>query len=116
MLVFKTGLSAKQIFSESENSSLSFIWLIGVDNKEVLNLKKPFVVYQGHHGDAGAHVADVILPGAAYTEKNCTYVNTEGRPQLAKQAVFPPGEAKDCLLYTSPSPRDLRLSRMPSSA
>ena len=43
----------------------------------------------------GAHVADVILPGAAYTEKNCTYVNTEGRPQLLKQAVFPPGEAKE---------------------
>ena len=91
----KKGLSAKQIFSESENSNLSFIWLIGVDNKDVLNLKKQFVVYQGHHGDAGAHVADVILPGAAYTEKNCTYVNTEGRPQLAKQAVFPPGEAKE---------------------
>ena len=91
----KKGLSAKQIFSESENSSLSFIWFIGVDNKEVLNLKKPFVVYQGHHGDVGAHVADVVLPGAAYTEKNCTYVNTEGRPQLLKQAVFPPGEAKE---------------------
>ena len=62
---------------------------------EFENLKKPFVVYQGHHGDVGAHVADVILPGAAYTEKNCTYVNTEGRPQLLKQAVFPPGEAKE---------------------
>mgnify|MGYP005729698449 CR=1 FL=1 len=68
---------------------------MGVDNKEVLSLKKPFVVYQGHHGDAGAHVADVILPGAAYTEKSATYVNTEGRPQLAKQATFPPGDVKE---------------------
>ena len=43
-------------------------------------LGETFVIYQGHHGDAGAHRADVILPGAAYTEKNATYVNTEGRP------------------------------------
>ena len=53
------------------------------------------MVYQGHHGDRGATAADVILPGAAYTEKNATYVNTEGRPQRGKLAVFPPGEAKE---------------------
>jgi NADH-quinone oxidoreductase subunit G len=49
----------------------------------------------GSHGDAGAHRADVILPGAAYTEKSGTYVNTEGRPQLAMRAAFPPGEARE---------------------
>ena len=54
-----------------------------------------FVVYQGTHGDAGAHRADVILPGAAYTEKSGTYVNTEGRVQMAARAVFPPGEANE---------------------
>ncbi len=54
-----------------------------------------FVVYQGTHGDRGAQRADVILPGAAYTEKSATYVNTEGRPQLTNRAVFPPGEAKE---------------------
>jgi NADH-quinone oxidoreductase subunit G len=54
-----------------------------------------FVVYQGTHGDKGAHRADVILPGAAYTEKSATYVNTEGRPQMTNRAVFPPGEAKE---------------------
>ena len=91
----KKGLNANQIFSKGQEGELSFIWLMGVDNKKVLNLKKPFVVYQGHHGDAGAHVADVILPGAAYTEKSAIYVNTEGRPQLAKQATFPPGDAKE---------------------
>jgi NADH-quinone oxidoreductase subunit G len=53
------------------------------------------VIYQGHHGDAGAHRADVILPGAAYTEKNATYVNTEGRVQRAPLAAFPPGEARE---------------------
>jgi NADH-quinone oxidoreductase subunit G len=54
-----------------------------------------FVVYQGHHGDAGAHRADVVLPGAAYTEKDAIYVNTEGRVQLARRAVQPPGEARE---------------------
>lgn len=54
-----------------------------------------FVVYQGTHGDRGAHRADVILPGAAYTEKSATYVNTEGRVQMTSRAGFPPGEARE---------------------
>ena len=54
-----------------------------------------FVVYIGTHGDRGAHRADVILPGAAYTEKTGTYVNTEGRPQFAERAIFPPGDARE---------------------
>ncbi len=54
-----------------------------------------FVVYIGTHGDKGAHRADVILPGAAYSEKTGIYVNTEGRPQFAERAVFPPGEARE---------------------
>ena len=54
-----------------------------------------FVVYQGTHGDRGAHRADVILPGAAYTEKSGTYVNTEGRVQMANRAAFPPGDARE---------------------
>jgi NADH-quinone oxidoreductase subunit G len=53
------------------------------------------VVYQGSHGDAGAHHADVVLPGAAYTEKDGLYVNFEGRVQRARRAAFPPGEAKE---------------------
>jgi NADH-quinone oxidoreductase subunit G len=52
------------------------------------------VIYQGHHGDRGAARANVILPGAAYTEKNGTYVNTEGRVQRGQMAVFPPGDAR----------------------
>ena len=56
---------------------------------------KAFVVYIGSHGDAGAHRADVILPGATYTEKSGTYVNTEGRVQMTNRAVFPPGEGKE---------------------
>ncbi len=58
-------------------------------------LGEAFVVYIGTHGDAGAHRADVILPGAAYTEKSATYVNTEGRVQMTARAAFPPGEARE---------------------
>jgi NADH-quinone oxidoreductase subunit G len=54
-----------------------------------------FVIYIGTHGDRGARRADVILPGAAYTEKSGIYVNTEGRPQFAERAVFPPGDARE---------------------
>jgi NADH-quinone oxidoreductase subunit G len=55
----------------------------------------PFVIYQGTHGDRGAQRADVILPGAAYTEKSGTYVNIEGRAQLANRAAFAPGDARE---------------------
>jgi len=55
----------------------------------------PFVIYQGSHGDRGAHRADIILPGAAYTEEGGLFVNTEGRPQLAQRASFAPGQAKE---------------------
>jgi NADH-quinone oxidoreductase subunit G len=55
----------------------------------------PFVIYQGSHGDRGAHRADIILPAAAYTEENGLFVNTEGRPQLAMRAGFAPGDARE---------------------
>jgi NADH-quinone oxidoreductase subunit G len=74
---------------------LDVLVLLGADEIDMSALGQTFVIYQGTHGDAGAHRADVILPGAAYTEKSATYVNTEGRAQLAARAVFPPGEAKE---------------------
>jgi len=75
---------------------LDVIYLMGADELPMDKIgKSSFVIYQGHHGDHGAAHADVILPGAAYTEKNATYVNTEGRPQTARQAVFPPGDARE---------------------
>ena len=69
------------------------IYNLGADEVEIAD--GPFVIYQGSHGDRGAHRADVILPGAAYTEENGLFVNTEGRPQLAMRAGFAPGEAKE---------------------
>ena len=77
-------------------SAMDFVWLLGADDFDLSQIPaKAFVVYQGHHGDKGAARADVILPGAAYTEKDGLYVNTEGRPQMARMAVHPPGQARE---------------------
>ena len=76
---------------------MDVVYLLGADELDMSKLGKGFVVYQGSHGDAGAHRADVILPGSAYTEKSASYVNTEGRAQMTERAIFPPGDAKeDC--------------------
>ena len=91
----ENGLGTNGILSACESGKMNIVWLLGADEIDMKRLGKTFVVYQGHHGDAGAHRADVILPGAAYTEKNAIYLNTEGRPQMAMQAVFPPGEARE---------------------
>ncbi len=69
------------------------VYNLGSDETEIKD--GPFVIYQGSHGDRGAHRADVILPGACYTEESGLFVNTEGRPQLALRAGFAPGEAKE---------------------
>ena len=72
------------------------LWLLNADGFEPSRIApSTFVIYQGHHGDAMAARADVILPGAAYTEKDATWVNTEGRAQRGRLAIFPPGEAKE---------------------
>ena len=69
------------------------VYNLGMDEADIA--PGAFVIYQGSHGDRGAHRADVILPAAAYTEENALFVNTEGRPQLAMRAGFAPGEAKE---------------------
>jgi NADH-quinone oxidoreductase subunit G len=72
---------------------MDLIFNLGADELEIAD--GAFTVYIGTHGDRGAHRADVILPGAAYTEKSATFVNTEGRPQQTQRGAFPPGEAKE---------------------
>jgi NADH-quinone oxidoreductase subunit G len=84
------GMTAQEM---AKKDTLGVLFLLGADEIEVE--KGAFVVYIGTHGDRGAHRADVILPGAAYTEKSGIYVNTEGRPQLANRAAFPLGEARE---------------------
>ncbi|KAI9501752.1 hypothetical protein BX070DRAFT_42104 [Coemansia spiralis] len=81
---------------QSSQEPGKFIYLLGADEVNPADIPQDaFVVYQGHHGDAGAHLADVVLPSAAYTEKTATYVNTEGRAQLTRQAVEVPGAARE---------------------
>ena len=89
------GRDLAGIIEGMADGSLDLLWLLGADEIAGDLPGDTFVVYQGHHGDRGAHRADVILPGAAYTEKDGLYVNTEGRVQAGIQAAFPPGQARE---------------------
>ena len=89
------GRDVAGIIQGAQKGEIELIYLLGADEFDLDRLGRAFVIYQGSHGDAGAHHADVILPGAAYTEKDGLYVNFEGRVQRGRRAVFPPGEAKE---------------------
>jgi NADH-quinone oxidoreductase subunit G len=92
-LGFVPGEGGLDVAGMTAAGALDVLFLLGADEIEVP--AGACVIYQGSHGDKGAHRADVILPGAAYTEKSGTYVNTEGRVQMAARATFPPGDAKE---------------------
>ena len=81
-------------FNKLDNNDFKFIYLLGADNIN-FDKKDKFIVYQGSHGDNGAEIADIVLPGAAYTEKNGLFVNLEGRLQKAHKASYPPGDARE---------------------
>jgi NADH-quinone oxidoreductase subunit G len=91
------GYDFQGILDATRGGMIRALYLLGADEFDARGRIgwQTFVIYQGHHGDAGAARADVILPGAAYTEKDGIYVNTEGRPQLSKRAGFPPGDARE---------------------
>jgi len=89
------GKDTRGILAAASTGEIEVVYLLGADEIDTAKLGKVFVIYQGHHGDRGAHRADVVLPGAAYTEKDGTYVNTEGRVQRGLRAVFPPGDARE---------------------
>jgi NADH-quinone oxidoreductase subunit G len=91
----KGGLDVEAMLDAASGGKLDMVYLLGADEIDMERLGQAFVIYQGSHGDRGAHRADVILPGAAYTEKDATYVNTEGRAQMTARAVFPPGDARE---------------------
>lgn len=81
---------------ETAKTTPKIVWLLGADEITAEDIPKDaFVIYQGHHGDKGAMLADVVLPGAAYTEKHATYVNTEGRVQMGRAATSIYGAARD---------------------
>lgn len=89
------GLSMAHMIPATHDSRITMMFLLGVDDVAQKISSNTFVVYVGHHGDKGASRANVILPGAAYTEKSAIYVNTEGRSQYAQKALDLPGEAKE---------------------
>ena len=93
-LGFVPGEGGKSAGEMVEKGALDVLFLLGADEIDAKG-SDAFTVYLGTHGDAGAHLADVILPGAAYTEKDGIYVNTEGRVQFGYRAVFPKGQAKE---------------------
>ncbi len=91
----KSGTGTAEILQKTQSGEAQILYLLGADDIDMSQIKPDvFVIYQGHHGDAGASRADVILPEAAYTEQNGIYVNMEGRAQLTRAAVNPPGNAK----------------------
>lgn len=93
----KGGKNFGEIIRGTKDGTIKALFLLGVDEFDARGQIgwQTFVVYQGHHGDQGAARADVVLPGAAYTEKDGIYVNTEGRAQFAKRASFAPGDARE---------------------
>jgi NADH-quinone oxidoreductase subunit G len=94
-LGFVPGLGGKDLGAMA-SGGVDALWLLGADGFDAAAIPaSTFVIYQGHHGDRGAARADVILPGAAYTEKDATYVNTEGRVQQGRLSVHAPGEARE---------------------
>ena len=88
------GLSTVEIAQAAKQGAVKTVYLLGADELGA-DFGDAFVIYQGSHGDAGAHRADLILPGAAYTEKDGLYTNTEGRVQPGQRAVAPKGDAKE---------------------
>jgi NADH-quinone oxidoreductase subunit G len=91
----ENGRDVAGIVEGAQKGEIDFIYLLGADELPLENMGRPFVVYQGSHGDVGANYADVVLPGAAFTEKDGLFANFEGRVQEAQRATFPPGEAKE---------------------
>ncbi|MEM1409627.1 MAG: molybdopterin-dependent oxidoreductase, partial [Pseudomonadota bacterium] len=89
------GRNFHDILEGARSGEIEIVYNLGCDEADLTALSDAFVIYQGHHGDAGAKVADVILPGAAYPEQSGLYANLEGRVQLASRVYFPFGEAKD---------------------
>lgn len=95
LLPSEGGKDTAGILQAAKSGEVETVILYGADEIAGAALGEAFVVYIGSHGDRGAHRADVILPSAAYTEKQAIYVNTEGRPQMTERAAFPPGEARE---------------------
>ncbi len=93
---FDLGLinNENNLLNDLKSHKFDIVYLVGQDNLDFIK-QNEFVIYQGSHGDKGAEIADIILPGSAYTEQDGYYTNLEGKVQKAYKASYPPGEAKE---------------------
>ena len=92
----KGGKDTNAMLKAAKSGEMDVLYLLAADECDLAGISdKTFVIYQGSHGDAGARIADVVLPGAAWCEKDAIFVNSEGRVQYANRATFPPGDARD---------------------
>jgi len=89
------GRDFSGILEGCKTRDIEVVFNLGADEIDPLKWSGAFMIYQGHHGDAGAQAADVVFPAAAYTEQSAIFVNMEGRAQLARRAAFPPGDARE---------------------
>jgi NADH-quinone oxidoreductase subunit G len=92
--LYKTQDGSNEVLKDLENHKFEIVYLLGLDNIQ-FEKKNEFIIYQGSHGDKGAEIADIILPGAAYTEQNGYFTNLEGKLQKAYKASYPPEDAKE---------------------
>jgi len=92
--LYKTVDGSNEVLKDLENHMFEIVYLLGVDSLK-FEKKNEFIIYQGSHGDKGAEIADIILPGAAYTEQNGYFTNLEGKMQKAYKASYPPEDAKE---------------------
>ena len=92
--LYKTKDGSNEVLKDLENNKFEIIYLLGQDNLQ-FKKKDEFIIYQGSHGDKGVEIADIILPGAAYTEQNGYFTNLEGKLQKAYKASYPPEDAKE---------------------
>ena len=92
--IFQSNDGSNQILNNLNNHKYEIVFLLGQDSLNFIK-KNEFVIYQGTHGDKGAEIADIILPGSAYTEQDGYFTNMEGKLQKAFKASYPPGEAKE---------------------
>ena len=92
--IYKTKDGSNEVLKDLENHKFEIVYLLGADNLK-FKKKNEFIIYQGSHGDNGAEIADIVLPGAAYTEQNGYFTNLEGKLQKAYKASYPPEEAKE---------------------
>ena len=83
-----------KVLDDLMKNKFEIVYLVGQDNLDFIK-KDEFIIYQGSHGDKGAEIADIILPGGAYTEQSAHYTNLEGKIQKAFKASYPPGDAKE---------------------